>query len=56
MYRDDVVPLALVAVAAFFLWGIGYLLMEAMEYDRFIAEKCIAAGNQVIEGNCINNG
>ena len=54
MHKDDVPTMGLIAFFAFVGWGIGYLILADMEYIAQLKEQCVAAGKQVIEGNCIN--
>ena len=50
----EIVPLAFMAVFAFFMWGIGYLIVADMKYVANLKSECIAAGKQVVEGNCVD--
>ena len=54
MHKHDAPIMGFIALCAFFMWGIGYLIMADMEYSAGLKEQCIAAGKQIVEGNCIN--
>lgn len=54
MHRDDVVVIGFFALLVFTFWGLGYLFIADMEYESRLNEQCIAAGKQVVDGNCIN--
>lgn len=50
----EIVPLAFMAVFAFFIWGVEYLIVVDMKYAASLKSECIAAGKQVVEGNCVD--
>ena len=52
----EIVPLSFLALMAFFMWGVGYLIMHETEVTRELQALCIEAGKQVVEGNCIDSG
>jgi hypothetical protein len=47
------VPLAGIALAAFFLYGIGQIIFADMEDYRLRYEHCIAADKQWVKGSCV---
>lgn len=49
----EIVPLSIIALCAFVIGGLGYLAMSEMEHSTALKSECIAAGKQVIEGNCV---
>ena len=53
MYKDDAPVMGFMALVAFVMLGIGYLISIEMEHSSLLKEQCIAAGKQVVEGNCI---
>jgi len=54
MYKHDVPMMAFLALLFFCAWGIGYLIAIDMENSTQLKEQCIAAGKQIVQGNCIN--
>lgn len=50
---DNIVPLALVALAAFFFYGLGLIILHDMETHRARYEQCLAADKQWVEGSCV---
>ena len=50
---DNIVELSFFALTAFFMGGIGYLLMQQTELTDTMYEVCIAADKQWIDGNCV---
>ena len=54
MNKNDAPEMGFLALCAFVAWGFGYLLISDMEHTSIFTEQCIAAGKQVVEGNCIN--
>lgn len=54
MHKNDAPVMGFLALLFFCAWGIGYLIMTDMEYSSRLKEQCIAAGKQIVEGNCIN--
>lgn len=50
---DNIVELSMIALGAFFIWGIGYLIMQEMKQTDMMYEACIAADKQWIKGNCV---
>ena len=51
---DDILPLSFVALIAFFLWGVGYMVVQDMRQTDMMNERCIAADKQWIQGSCVN--
>lgn len=51
---DDILPLSFVALIAFFLWGIGYVITQEMKRTDAMYEACIAADKQWVKGSCVN--
>jgi len=49
----EIVPLSFIALCAFFMWGMGYLMISDIEHASALKSECIAAGKQIIEGNCV---
>ena len=49
----EIFPLSMIALCAFVVWGFGYLAMSEMNNAAVLKSECIAAGKQVIEGNCV---
>lgn len=49
----EIVPLSFIALGAFVVWGFGYLILNDMEHSAVLKSECIAAGKQIIEGNCV---
>lgn len=45
--------LAGIALAGFFLYGIGQIIFADMEVYKVRYEQCITAGKQWIEGSCV---
>ena len=54
MHKDDVPMVGILGLCAFLVWGVGYLITVDMENSAQLKEQCIAAGKQIVEGNCIN--
>jgi hypothetical protein len=52
-FWDNIVPLAGIALAAFFLYGIGQIIFADMEDYRLRYEHCIAADKQWVKGSCV---
>ena len=50
---DNIVELSLIALFAFFIWGIGYIIVREMKQTNMSYEACIAADKQWIKGNCV---
>ena len=50
---DHIVELSVIALIAFFVWGIGYLIVQEMKQTDAMYEACIAADKQWIKGNCV---
>ena len=50
---DNIVELSMIALVAFFIWGIGYVIVQEMEQTDTMYEACIAADKQWIKGNCM---
>ena len=54
MHKNDAPVMGFLVLCAFVAWGIGYLIMIDMGHSLQLKEQCIAAGKQIVEGNCIN--
>jgi hypothetical protein len=54
MHKDDVPMVGFLGLCAFLVWGVGYLITDDMENSAQLKEQCIAAGKQIVGGNCIN--
>lgn len=52
-FWDNLLPLALAWLAAFFMYGMGKLILSDMEKTQVRYEQCIAADKQWIEGHCV---
>lgn len=50
---DNIVELSLVALGAFAIWGVGYLVVLDIENTKQRYDTCIAADKQWIKGTCI---
>ena len=51
---EDILWFSFVALIAFFLWGVGYLIVQDMRQTDIMNERCIAADKQWVLGNCVN--
>lgn len=51
---EDTLWLSFMALIAFFLWGVGYMVMQDIRHTNTMYEKCIAADKQWVQGNCVN--
>lgn len=45
--------LATIALAGFFVWGLGYLMLDASEKEQVRYEQCIATDKQWVKGSCV---
>lgn len=52
-FMDNLVPLSLIALCAFFLYGAGHLVLEDMAQGQLRYEQCLAADKQWIKGSCV---
>lgn len=52
-FWDNAISLAAVALAGFFLWGLGYLMLADAEQEQVRFEQCIAADKQWLKGSCV---
>ena len=52
-FWDNLLPLALMFLAAFFMLGIGKLVLVDMEKSQLRYEQCVAADKQWIQGSCV---
>lgn len=52
-FWDNAPILALLALAGFFLWGLGNLILNDMETGQVRYEQCIAADKQWIKWSCV---
>lgn len=50
---EQIVPLSALALCAFIVWGLGYLVVTDIEHSAVLKSECIAAGKQIIVGNCV---
>ena len=50
---DNIVELSFLALVAFFVGGVGYIIMQEIEKTDKKYEACIAADKQWIKGNCV---
>lgn len=50
---DNIVELSLIALVAFFIWGVGYMIVREMKQTDMMYEACIAADKQWIKGSCV---
>lgn len=50
---DNIVPLAVIALAAFLTWGLGHLILVEIKQDQTRYEQCIAADKQWVKGSCV---
>ena len=54
---DNIVELSFLASVVFFMWGIGYMIMQESKQTAkqtdMMYEACIAADKQWIKGNCV---
>jgi len=50
---DNIVELSMIALAAFFIWGVGYLIVQGEKQTDMMYETCIAADKQWIKGSCV---
>lgn len=51
---DNIVELSFIALAAFFIWGIGYLIVFEINDSKERYEACIAADKQYVQGSCVD--
>ena len=49
---DNIVELSFIAVAAFTIWGMGYLIVTGEDRSAEKYELCVSKGMEWIEGNC----
>ena len=50
----DHIPVILIAtVAIFFIWGLGYLIINDMAQSREFKQQCIESGMQYVSGSCV---
>jgi hypothetical protein len=50
---DNIVVLSFIALACFFLFGIGWLINSGENHAQAKYNECIAAGMQYIRGSCV---
>lgn len=50
----NIVELAVIALGAFFIWGIGYLIMFEINDSKERYEACITADKQYVQGSCVD--
>ncbi len=50
----DQMPVILLAVVAiFFMWGLGYIIINDTAESREFKQQCIESGMQYVEGSCL---
>ncbi len=49
----DIIPLALIACLAFFIYGLGQVIFDYAEKRHLRFEMCIAADKQWAQGSCV---
>lgn len=50
----DQLPWILLTIAAlFFMWGLGYLVVNDMATSKEYKQQCIEAGMQYVSGSCV---
>ena len=54
MHKSDVPVMGFMALCALVALVLGYLIVTDMEYAAGLKEQCIAAGKQIVQGNCIS--
>jgi hypothetical protein len=52
-FWDNLVPLAGIACLAFFIYGLGQIILDDMEKAQVRYEQCIAADKQWAQGSCV---
>jgi hypothetical protein len=52
-FLDNIVPLAGIACLAFFIYGLGQVILSDMEKSLLRYEQCIAADKQWVQGSCV---
>lgn len=50
---DNIVELGFILLAAFFIWGIGFLIVNGNKDSTAKYEQCIEAEMQWVQGNCV---
>jgi len=50
---DNIVPLAITAVAGLFFYGMGQIIFADLERGQVRYEQCIAADKQWVQGSCV---
>lgn len=50
---DNILELSVVALAFFFIWGVGLLILTTEEQTQIKYERCIEAEMQWIGGDCV---
>lgn len=50
---DNIVELSVVALASFFIWGVGLLILVSEERSQVKMQTCIEAEMQWISGDCV---
>lgn len=52
-FWGNILPLAAIACLAFFIYGIGHLILADWERGQARYEQCIAADKQWVQGSCV---
>lgn len=50
---EDSIPLALILLIAFLIYGLGQIIFTDMERRDARYERCLAADKQWVEGSCV---
>lgn len=50
---DNIVELGFILLAAFFIWGIGFLIVNDNKDSTAKYERCIEAKMQWVRGDCV---
>jgi len=50
---DYTTEILVATVAIFFMWGLGYIVINDMAESREFKQQCIESGMQYISGSCV---
>ncbi len=50
---DQIPAILLAACAIFFMWGLGYIVINDMAESREFKQQCIESGMQYVSGSCV---
>ena len=50
---DEIVPIMFLLLAAFFLWGVGYLIALEANLTKKNMQECVKAEMQWVGKNCV---